>query len=475
MKNPVFSKVVVIGVLVLILLYGLSLIQGVVDDRQSHRRAAVASTGSSQRLMGPYLQSACTESWDFTVRSDKEVKTEEKQRQFTLVSVPESLTVTSKAGIDPRSRGLHAVNTFNLKSQINAKWANLDSLQPTQTVKGSRLSCAAPMVMLSISDAKGIRSVAMALNGQALAVKPGTLPLTYTRGVHASFPDPLARYNAPVNVDVQLELQGTESVSIVPLGETTQVRMQSDWPHPSFSGAFLPVERTVSPAGFEATWRVSALATGVGEGVAAGRRFCGSSPSVPSATVAGVDESSRCLVLDALAVGFIDPINAYTLSDRATKYGILFVVLTFVAVGLFEVMQRLRVHPVQYFLVGSAICSFFLLLVSLSEHLGFNPAYLIAAAACVLLLTYYASYMLGSIWHGLPFGLGIGLLYGLLFMLLQQEQTALAIGAVALFLVLAVVMALTRKVNWYGVLEAPTVVQDVAQGKAGTQDRAGKV
>ena len=181
-------------------------------------------------------------------------------------------------------------------------------------------------------------------------------------------------------------------------------------------------------------------------------------------------------------MAFVDPVNPYTLADRATKYGLLFIALTFVAVGLFELMgngphapplrgslppegaafsswggpatKRLRVHPVQYLLVGAALCSFFLLLVSLSEHLPFGWSYLAAATACVLLLGYYASHMLGGLTRGLPLGLGIALLYGLLYVLLQLEQTALAVGSVALFLVLTAVMVLTRKVNWYGLTPA---------------------
>ena len=160
--------------------------------------------------------------------------------------------------------------------------------------------------------------------------------------------------------------------------------------------------------------------------------------------------------IETVAVAFIDPINTYSLSDRATKYGLLFIALTFVAVGLFEFMRGLRVHPVQYFLVGAAISIFFLLLVSLSEHLPFNDSYAYAASACVLLLGYYASHMLRSWKRGLPFGAGMALLYGLLFMLLQLEQTALVVGALALFAVLAAVMLLTRNVDWYGRLHANT-------------------
>ncbi len=447
MKNSVISKIVVITAVVLALMLGLYQIQGVVKDRQTFRSAAVASIGSSQTLAGPFIHSACTEAWDVTVKSEHETKIEEKRRDFMLVALPESLNITSGAGVEQRARGLHQVNTFNLKTQISAKWTNLESLKAVQQVKNSRMNCGAPIVMVSVADSNGIRSATLELNGKVQGLKPGTFHPRYPRGVHAMLPDALRSQTEPLTVDIQLELQGTEKLSIVPLGGTTQVRMQSNWPHPSFGGAFLPAERTVGKDGFDAIWRVSSLATTVGDSLLQGLGWC-------SGDTGGSEKAHGCV--ETLKVSFIDPINAYSLSDRATKYGLLFVVLTFVAVGLFELMQRLRVHPVQYFLVGSAICSFFLLLVSLSEHVGFNNAYIAAASACVLLLMHYASYMLGSLWRGLPFGAGIGLLYGLLFMLLQQEQTALAMGAVALFIVLACVMALTRKVNWYGLTATPS-------------------
>jgi inner membrane protein len=446
-KNSVVTKILVIAAVVLALMLGLGLIQGVVKDRQTFRSAAVASIGSSQILTGPFIHTACTESWDVAVKIENDTKREERRRDFMLVALPESLTVTSNAGIDQRARGLHQVNTFNLKTQISAKWVNLETLKAVQTVKDSRMNCGAPIVMVSVSDSNGIRSATLVLNGTVQVLKPGTFHPRYPRGVHAMLPDAVRSQKEPLSIDIQLELLGTEKLSIVPVGGTTQIRMQSNWPHPSFAGAFLPSERTVSKEGFDATWRISSLATTVSESLLAGRGFCAFDNDTHN------EKAQGCV--ETLKVSFIDPINAYSLSDRATKYGLLFVVLTFVAVGLFELMKRLRVHPVQYFLVGSAICIFFLLLVSLSEHLGFNMAYLTAASACVLLLMYYAIYMLGSVWRGLPFGAGMGLLYGLLFMLLQQEQRALPIGAVALFIVLASVMVLTRKVNWYGLTDAP--------------------
>ena len=150
-----------------------------------------------------------------------------------------------------------------------------------------------------------------------------------------------------------------------------------------------------------------------------------------------------------MTVSFIDPVNPYVLSDRAVKYAVLFVVLTFVAVGLVEVRSGRRVHPVQYLLVGLALSLFFLLLLSLSEHLPFAAAYVLAAAACAGLLAFYASAVFARRLAGVAFGFGVVLLYGLLYTLLQMEQNALVIGSVMLFGALAAVMLLTRRIDWY--------------------------
>ncbi len=442
MKNPVFTKIAAIVGVIIALMMGLGFIQTIVHDRQFHRSAAVASIGSNQTLTGPLIHSACVEAWDVSVKTDEGQRIEEKRREFMLIALPEQLTINSSAGTDLRARGLHQVNTFHLKAKITAQWTGLEALKAVQTVKNSRLTCGAPIAMLSVSDSAGIRTAKLDINGTSQVLKPGTFHPRYSRGVHAMLPDALRHQTQPLTAEIDLELLGTEKLSIVPLGGTTQIRLQSNWPHPSFGGTFLPADRRIDEKGFDASWRISALATTVGQSLAQGLGFC-------SLEGDGHQEKQNgCL--ETLRISFIDPINSYSLSDRATKYGVLFIALTFVAVGMFEFMQRLRVHPVQYFLVGSAICSFFLLLVSLSEHIGFNGAYAAAASACVLLLMYYASFMLGSLKRGLPFGLGIGLLYGLLFVLLQLEQTALAVGAVALFALLSLIMTLTRKVNWYG-------------------------
>jgi inner membrane protein len=484
LKHPLFTKLAALAAIIVLLLFGLSMIENVVQDRLRYRSLTAQSVADSlagpQTLMGPLIHSACVESWEVETGKGDERRMVEQRREFRLVAMPEQLKLTTGAAMEERARGLHKVNTFNLKTQITAQWGSLASLQPQSTQKNSRMHCGAPIVMMAVGDARGIRTAHLTMGGQALALKPGTFHPTYSRGLHAGLPESIRGKADGLTATLDLELVGTERLAIVPLGGNTEVQMTSSWPHPSFGGRFLPSEREVRGDGFSAQWRLSSLATTAQADIAQGSRICiGGYDESPAEYTPGNATPRDCA--DSFSVAFIDPVNAYSLSDRAIKYGVLFIALTFVAVGLFELMgqgphapplrgslppeggafsswggpatQRLRVHPVQYLLVGSALCSFFLLLVSLSEHLSFGVSYAAAAAACVLLLAYYASHMLGGVARGLPLGAGIAVLYGLLYVLLQLEQTALAVGAISLFMVLAAVMVLTRKVNWYGLAQ----------------------
>ncbi|WP_119963909.1 cell envelope integrity protein CreD [Simplicispira lacusdiani] len=453
MKHPLFTKLAALAGITLLLLIGLGLVEDVVRDRQRYRHQAAqgvaASLAGPQTLMGPMIHSACVESWETETGKGEDRRMVEQRREFLLTAMPEQLRLRSGAAMEERARGLHKVNTYTLQTRIAAQWAPLASLQPQATVKGSRLQCGVPILMLAVGDARGIRTAQLQLGEQQLALKPGTFHPTYSRGVHAVLPESVRGQADGLAVTLDLELVGTERLSIVPLGSRTEVQMDSGWPHPSFSGRFLPSEREVRTDGFTARWRLSSLASTAQQDIGQGKPVC----EAPDEEAAVPPPGGARDCADSFSVAFIDPVNPYALADRATKYGVLFIALTFVAVGLFELMQRLRVHPVQYLLVGSALCSFFLLLVSLSEHLPFGVSYALAATACVLLLGYYARHMLGSLRRGLPFGAGMALLYGLLYLLLL-EQTALVVGAVALFAVLAAVMVLTRRIDWYG-LGAP--------------------
>jgi inner membrane protein len=218
---------------------------------------------------------------------------------------------------------------------------------------------------------------------------------------------------------------------VVPVASDNHVTMSCIWPHPSFTGDFLPMSRNVSDEGFTAEWRVNALASSARGAIEDGRTLGG---------------------LQSLGVRLIDPITPYPLTDRALKYGFLFIGITFAAFFLFEIIRRLRIHPIQYGFVGFAQALFFLLLLSLSEHIRFGLAYGIAMTATCLLLTIYIGAVLGAFTRGLGFGAMLVLLYGALFGLLQSEDHALMAGSVLLFGLLAAVMVLTRNIDWYALM-----------------------
>jgi inner membrane protein len=226
-------------------------------------------------------------------------------------------------------------------------------------------------------------------------------------------------------------LDGTRSLSLVPVGDDNRFALRSSWPHPSFGGAFSPVSREVDDAGFSAQWAVSALAS--------------QAQTQLRKALAGEHGGSP----ERVEISLVDPVDVYTMASRATKYGVLFIVLTFVGFGLMDVVRRLNIHPVQYLLVGMALTLFFLLLLSLSEQLPFALAYLAASSACIGIQSYYLAGVLRSWPRALGFVGLLTVLYSALYGLLVSEQNALLLGSLLLFAVLAAVMAITRRIDWH--------------------------
>lgn len=460
MRFPLLSKVLAIGLVMFLLLLVLMRIDGLVSERRHRQLAATSgieqSLAGAQTLLGPLLHRACTEEWDSSVGEGKELRRVTERRDWVLTSAPETLAVDGQLKAEARYRGLFKANGYAGSTVLDARWSGLAALQPVRQHAGSRLACSPVRVMLSVSDVRGLRSAQVQLDGQTLAVRSGTGHDRFPRGLHAELPEArAAQADAALAVRVTLDLLGTASLALVPAAGETRWALRSDWPHPSFGGRFLPATREVGEQGFAARWAVSSLASAAAADVTRRGEICIAphSPFYEEGEVAAAPSQKDNACLDTLGVSFIDPVNPYVLTDRATKYALLFIVLTFVCVALTEVLARRRVHPVQYTLVGLALALFYLLLLSLSEHIAFGAAYAAASAACVLLLGFYARHMLGSARAGALFGAGIALLYGALWSLLQMEQTALVIGSLLLFTMLAAVMVATRRVDWYALFD----------------------
>ena len=234
----------------------------------------------------------------------------------------------------------------------------------------------------------------------------------------------------PFAFTVDLAFNGSVSLLIAPVARETRVSLSSDWPHPSFSGAFLPDDRQVTAAGFTAAWKVPRLARSV--------------PEAWSLTEAGLER----LQPYAFGVVMIDPVDFYSLVNRAAKYGIMFAALAFMAVFCLELNSGRHVHPVQYLFTGISLVFFYVLLLSLAEHLGFTQAYVAASIATGAMLAVYVGAAMSSVVRGLVMLVVFAATYVILYLILKLEDYALLAGALLGFLALTIVMFVTLRVDW---------------------------
>lgn len=423
-------KALAVGALVILLLIPLAMIRGTIHERQAYRQEAVASVAGSHAgaqvlaapvLVIPYVETVLVDGVD--ARGVAVRKAVRRDRRWVHFPARAALTGTVAPSI--RRRGLHEVRVYELQARIAADFDLTLPADPTGTREIGK-----PWLSLSIADVRGLAGTpVLSLDGRPLRLQQGPGAGRAGGGLHADTAlAPVAGQRLRFRTSLDLGLGGTEVLAIAPVADANTVELRSPWPHPQFAGRFLPRHRRIGADGFEARWEVSALAAGTQAQVLAGAE--------PGA-------------LDALSVGLVEPVNVYSQADRASKYGLLFVLLTFAGFFLFEVLKHLRIHPIQYALVGLALAIFFLLLLSLSEHLPFWIAYLAASAACIGLLGAYLSAVLRSRARGLGFAGALTVLYGALYGLLVSEDNALVLGSLLLFGILAAGMLATRRVDWY--------------------------
>jgi inner membrane protein len=449
MRVNVLLKALIVGFVAVAFMVPLIMIWGVVRDRSRYRETVTAevakSTAGSQTLLGPLVVVRYRERVPSAGKGEVE-----QVREGVEVLLPDSLSIRSQVRVETRQRGIHRVPVFRAATGLGAAF----TLPPRLGISEKRQLVGEPSaeVVFGVSDPRGIRAVPeVRLDGATLVARPGAGLDWLKHGFSAPLPPGAA--GRRVSLDVNLELVGTDRLMFLPIGAVTGVELSSDWPHPSFVGAFLPDDRSVSARGFQARWKLSRFATGIDDAMARIRDSM--SRGVPISADRG--GGTPALLDTDLGVRFVQPVDVYSQSERAVKYGILFVFLTFVAFFLFEVLRRMAIHPIQYALCGAALALFFLLLVSLSEHLPFAAAYLVASGACVGLIAFYVGHVLRSAGWGGLFGGLLGALYGFLYVILQSEDYALLLGALLLFAALAIVMIMTRRVDWYRLSEeSPT-------------------
>ncbi len=446
-NNSHFIKILLIGFLVILLQIPIYEIREVIKERQQTREDAVKEVtekwGRSQSLVGPsiivpYINKSSGPSYSGQPRFAPGVE--------YATFLPEELKVSGQLESQLLHRGIYEIPVYKMSVNMVGRFSSPDfsewAIEPNDILWGRAY------LSMRVTDSWAMtKSPKLLWNDRRLDFLPssGEYGKNY-EGIHVKLADDLN--GDSFNFSFSLELNGSVGAFFVPFGRDTEVQIDSDWDSPSFQGTWLPKNRTVGSDGFEATWNIPFLSRNFAQ------KWLNS-----AAMEQDIFESE-------FGVEMISPVDHYRMSQRSVKYQILFLVLTFATLWLFEVLAKIRVHPVQYLLIGVGMCLFYLLELSLAEHFGFIRSYIIASVAIIILVTFYSVAVLKTSKRAIIVGLVVTLLYIYLYVLLMIEDYALLAGSIGLFITLAAVMFLTRKVDWYSltnVIVARTQLEDKHQ------------
>lgn len=421
--------VLILGFLVLILQIPILMIYGVIQERTGTRneaiREVVSRWGDHQSITGPRLVVP------YQCRIERDEKDKKPIIETRLAHfLPANLKISAQMDSEVRYRGIFEVPIYTMTATIEGSFMQPDFNGWEIALEDILWERA--FLSVGISDTSGISGHAtLDWKGSPVEFEPGCgiesggypgihAPL----GIKANEPDATFRFN--------LSLKGSQGILFATVGKETVIHLNSDWPAPSFNGAWLPKERTFGKDGFQAEWRSSFL----------GRNF-------PQRWSEQANQSREPSFSDSMVgVNLITPVDEYRMTERSVKYAPLFICLTFAVLWLFEVLTGMRIHPVQSLLIGSDLCLFYLLELALAEHLGFGTAYLLATLAILSTVTAYCYSVLKRLRHALTVGLVLSVLYAYLFGVLQNQDYALLVGTLGLFFGLVTVMYLTRHVDW---------------------------
>lgn len=465
MKSRFYVKLGLIFALIIALLIPQSFIMDVVSERTQWRQQAFDSIQQSwpaaQTFAGPILIVPYSLTFNSTEKTVINNETKEVIKEVTLHEhlflMPKQVQINSNLDSSIRYRGIYSVPVYNNALKITGEFDTQAMLDLIAAHPDKKIRWDKPQLSVLVSDQRGIAAPpSLTWNDAQIAFKPSArLPqvqpvnIASTESAAApNVPRPVAGMHAPlpeISTDqartfsfaFDMGLRGMSAMNFALLSENTHVKLAANWASPSFTGELLPETRNIDEHGFTAEWQASAFSYNV----AAELERC---------------SKGYCDQLLNRSVGFslMQPVDVYQQSERSIKYAVLFISLTFMALILFELLKKLRIHPIQYTLVGMALLVFYLLLVSLSEHLLFITAYAISASASMALLTFY----FGAILHSRPLGFILGgalaMLYGVLYVILQSEENALLMGSVLVFAMLAGLMMATRHFDWYALTES---------------------
>lgn len=433
-KQSISIRLITIGIIILLLLIPVSMVEHLIIEREARQEEAIQEVsskwGEQQTIRGLVL--------NVPYKTYAKVYEGEKTDKFKLVEsreyahfLPEVLNISGDISPEIRYRGLYEVIVYN--SKINLKGNFISPSFAEWKIDNANILWEQATLSLGLSDLRSIQeNISVKWNDQQLFFNPGVesndviengistrLALDHSDSIPKKYDFSLA-----------LNFNGSSSLNFIPLGKSTKVNIKSKWKNPSFDGAFLPDEREINEEGFSASWDVLHL----------NRSY----PQSFKGAVGGIDESS-------FGVNLIVPVDEYQKSMRSAKYAVMFITLTFLIFFFVQILNGVKIHPIQYIIVGLALCVFYTLLIALSEHIAFKFSYLIASVSIISLITLYAKSIFDNKKLTRLIFLILTALYIFIYSIIQMEDYALLMGSIGLFIVLVTIMHLSRKIDWYAV------------------------
>lgn len=437
-KDSVLFKLSIILVLIVILMVPMTLVQNLIEEREEIQLSAIKEVsskwGSAQTITGPILS--------IPFNRYKNEKVNELSKQYTSTQegwvhfLPEELKIDGTVFSEKRYRGIYEIVVYESALNLSGTFSNLEFEK--LGLEGKHLRLDKAIINVGVSDLKGIeKQVSLEWGDQSVLFNSGVQNGQLLKNGINTPVNLKNKENDSIDFSFDIALKGSENIQFIPIGKTTQVNLSSNWETPSFCGNYLPDEREITADGFVAKWNILNL----------NRNF----PQSWIGNEANINSS-------VFGTNLLLPVDNYKKSYRVARYALLFLGLTFLVFFFVEVMQKVFIHPIQYLLVGIALVIFYTLLISISEHLTFNIAYIISSFLTIGLITFYATSILKSKQVGFMMFSLLAILYTFTFTIIQLEGYALLIGSLGIFIILGVVMFFSRKIDWYSVTIKEIVV-----------------
>lgn len=439
----IMVKVILIGIIILALMIPSLMIMGLVEER-SYRKSQVTEEVSSkwgrmQTIAGPYLSIPYVEE---IKRPDQ--PSEWKER--VLYYFPDELDISGSLEPLIRRRSIFKVVLYESKIRLSGKFSSPD-LSLLQ-IDPRSLDWEKATFHLGITDLSGISAKTnVRIGSQSIAMTSASpIAIQFPTGLMSRLPASEID-SGDFHFEVMLNLKGSEGIYFSPVADHNKIELTSSWPSPKFEGQFLPDTSAVSPHGFEAHWTVLDINRQLS------KQWTDQTPQAlaPAAVARNRPYMEADMIKglnSVLGVELLDTVDHYTKTERTVKYAFLLITLTFVIYFFFEVLKKQKIHALHYLLIGAALVIFFILLLSLSEQIGFDPAYAVACIATIGLITLYSKAIFSAKGNSLWVGTLLALQFGFIYIILQLEDYALLAGSIALFLILALIMYLTRNIKW---------------------------